>query len=433
MTVHVFAGPSISVAEIASEAPDAVAHPPVGHGDLLRLGLRPGDTAVIVDGYYHQAAPVRHKEILQLIDSGVVVVGCASMGALRAAELHQVGMVGTGVVFGMYRDGEIDADDEVAVAHLQAEGFTSMSIPLVNIRVAVRAAARAGRVSDRAADEVIEAARALHYTDRRWQTIGASLASRDGGAETVRAVQAFLDEHPEHADAKRRDALETLRRIATITREAPRGVADESWRNELIYSWLVEFEGRTVKDRWVCDGAVLRHQQLYSPDFPTTWEQFALVSLGDQVDALRIPSADVVAAHVPEHHLRTESSDDDVARRICVRAFKPVRGLHDLRAFAPGLVEDSEAQQAVAEASELNDTILWRPQVRLVDRLGTPRLEEHLRDVWQVSGGDAAALLAAARDRGFPTVADATAAARQFFLWHDRRAGGRISARGARS
>ena len=43
------------------------------------------------------------------------------MGALRAAELHPFGMVGIGQVYEWYRDGTIDADDEVAVAHGPAE------------------------------------------------------------------------------------------------------------------------------------------------------------------------------------------------------------------------------------------------------------------------------------------------------------------------
>jgi hypothetical protein len=39
---------------------------------------------------------VLHKEILWAMDRGVGVSGAASMGALRAAELHWYGMVGVG-------------------------------------------------------------------------------------------------------------------------------------------------------------------------------------------------------------------------------------------------------------------------------------------------------------------------------------------------
>lgn len=68
-------------------------------GDLLRLAPRPG----IVDGSFHQTRAVRHKEILALIDAGVTVLGAASMGALRAAELDTYGMIGVGRVYDDFR------------------------------------------------------------------------------------------------------------------------------------------------------------------------------------------------------------------------------------------------------------------------------------------------------------------------------------------
>ena len=40
--VHVYCGPTISAAEAAGIVPGAVTHPPVQHGDLLRLDPAPG-------------------------------------------------------------------------------------------------------------------------------------------------------------------------------------------------------------------------------------------------------------------------------------------------------------------------------------------------------------------------------------------------------
>jgi hypothetical protein len=81
----VYAGPTIGAAEITAIVPDAAVHPPVRHGDLLRLAAEPGDIVVLIDGAWHQAPPVRHKEILHLLAAGVRVVGAASMGALSCA------------------------------------------------------------------------------------------------------------------------------------------------------------------------------------------------------------------------------------------------------------------------------------------------------------------------------------------------------------
>ncbi|MGW6513723.1 TfuA-like protein, partial [Streptomyces niveus] len=109
MTVHVYSGPTVPAVRVREVVPGAVTHPPVRHGDLMRLGAGPGDTVLIIDGLWHQSAPVRHKEILALLADGVAVVGAASMGALRAAELTPYGMVGVGRIFEDFRSGALDA------------------------------------------------------------------------------------------------------------------------------------------------------------------------------------------------------------------------------------------------------------------------------------------------------------------------------------
>lgn len=63
------------------------------------------------------SSSVRHKEIPHLLANGVTVIGCSSMGALRAAELHPQDLTGSGQVFAMY------GDDEVAVPHDEAPRY----------------------------------------------------------------------------------------------------------------------------------------------------------------------------------------------------------------------------------------------------------------------------------------------------------------------
>jgi hypothetical protein len=107
-------------AELAQDKPVTVL-PPVAAGDLLRLSLSAGDVVGIVDGYFSQVGAVRHKEILALLSRGVRVLGAASMGALRAAELDCFGMEGIGGIYADYRDALLVADDEVALLHSTAE------------------------------------------------------------------------------------------------------------------------------------------------------------------------------------------------------------------------------------------------------------------------------------------------------------------------
>jgi hypothetical protein len=104
-----FVGPSLYGVKALDRLPGEVFLPPAKQGDLLRVVLenRP-KRIVLIDGTFHQSLSVWHKEIGFALMRGVVVIGAASMGALRAAEMHRYGMIGIGKIFEMYRDGEED-------------------------------------------------------------------------------------------------------------------------------------------------------------------------------------------------------------------------------------------------------------------------------------------------------------------------------------
>lgn len=132
---HVFIGPTISEAEAKEILPNAYYHHPIRCGELIRLLRLKPKTVLIIDGCYEFTPAVWHKEIMLAIDLGVEVIGASSMGALRASELHQVGMKGVGKVFESFRDGVLNDDDEVAVLHKsEEEGFVPINDAMVNIR-----------------------------------------------------------------------------------------------------------------------------------------------------------------------------------------------------------------------------------------------------------------------------------------------------------
>jgi hypothetical protein len=105
MTMYVFLGPSLSVAE-ARGILDAHYLPPVTMGDVTRLVARRPSAIGIIDGLFERVPAVWHKEILFALSQGIPVYGASSMGALRAAELEAFGMIGIGQIFAAYRDGE---------------------------------------------------------------------------------------------------------------------------------------------------------------------------------------------------------------------------------------------------------------------------------------------------------------------------------------
>ena len=154
MTTVAFLGPSLP-ADDARDLTDAILLPPARRGDVI-AAIRQHDpeTILIVDGYFEQVPSVWHKEILWALEQGRTVAGAASMGALRAAELAQFGMIGVGRIYDAYATGRFDPfddpfedDDEVAVLHGPAETGYAATEAMVDVRASLAAARGAGLVT----------------------------------------------------------------------------------------------------------------------------------------------------------------------------------------------------------------------------------------------------------------------------------------------
>lgn len=168
---YVFLGPALNPARARAEL-DATYLPPVSAGDIARLWSRRPRAIGIIDGFFARIPAVWHKEILWVMEHGVHVFGGAGLGALRAAELDQFGMRGVGQVYQAFRDGWLDRDDEVAVAHGGAEeGYPARSEALVSIRATLRSARDQQVISPATHDALAGAAATLFYADRSWPAL----------------------------------------------------------------------------------------------------------------------------------------------------------------------------------------------------------------------------------------------------------------------
>ncbi|MFF3019392.1 TfuA-like protein [Streptomyces sp. NPDC057939] len=213
-------GPTLTRAEVLRYLPGAEVREPVAAGQVLRWGLRAGDRLLVIDGLFLQSRAVRHKELLALLDQGVEVYGASSMGALRAAELAPFGMVGIGSVFRAYRDGEIVADDEVALVHADAEAdHRPLGWALVDLRHAVRHAVRTGTIGRATGDLIVDAARRLPFSWRDSPTV-LDAARRSGG--DTGELGAFAAGYARGGPRiKRRDALTAVRHLASRPGRGP--------------------------------------------------------------------------------------------------------------------------------------------------------------------------------------------------------------------
>lgn len=211
MTAYVFLGPTLP-AEDARSLAEVVVLPPVVQGDVYRVARRRPALIGIVDGTFERMPSVWHKEILWALDQGIPVLGAASMGALRAAELAPFGMEGVGEVFAAFRDDVLEDDDEVAVAHGPAEvGFRVLSEAMVNIRATVTAAVRARVVDEGVGQALVGVAKARFYPERHYPTVLADAAAAGVDAAQLAAFEAFLPVG--RVDRKREDAVALLTRM----------------------------------------------------------------------------------------------------------------------------------------------------------------------------------------------------------------------------
>ena len=208
MTAIVFVGPTLPSHEVPKHL-NAEVLPPVQQGDVYRVAKDQPQAIGIIDGYFEGVPSVWHKEILWAMEQGIPVFGSASMGALRAAELADFGMIGVGGIFEDYHSGVLQDDDEVAVLHSPAElGFQPLSTPMVSIRATVKQALALGILAPESAAEILKHSKSQHYGRRNWNDIGDVLGDLPGMA-------AFFEWLPEgKIDAKADDARAMLALMA---------------------------------------------------------------------------------------------------------------------------------------------------------------------------------------------------------------------------
>ena len=144
---------------------------------------------------------------------GIRVYGAASMGALRAAELAAFGMIGVGAIFEAFRDGVLEADDEVAVLHGPAEhGYRTSSEALVDIRATLAAARAAGVIGTAVHDAVVGIAKDLHFPDRIYPRVVSTARERGLDSAALDALERWLPTG--RVSRKRLDACALLERMA---------------------------------------------------------------------------------------------------------------------------------------------------------------------------------------------------------------------------
>jgi hypothetical protein len=235
----IFAGPTLFR---VPTPPGISRYGPVAMGSVFRAVEAGYRRVGIVDGYFGNTPSVWHKEILYAISQGVEVVGAASMGALRAAELCQFGMVGIGRIFRLFRMGLWTDDDEVAVLHATAElDYCPLSDTMANIRFTLRRLRRMGCIMPEVEADLLRRLKDKHFSRRTREELGFEAATLIGRQD----AQSLMDDFGrESVDVKVDDAHALL---AYLSRPLIADQRQGPWTFLATGHWRGQFE-KALKD-----------------------------------------------------------------------------------------------------------------------------------------------------------------------------------------
>ncbi|PKM93611.1 MAG: TfuA-related McrA-glycine thioamidation protein [Firmicutes bacterium HGW-Firmicutes-1] len=207
----IFIGSSMSQKEVkAIMKIEADIKPPIRRGDLKQINPHT-QLVAIVDGIFYSNLAISPREILDLLERGITVIGSSSMGALRAVELDRYGMEGIGRIYNMYKNNIIQSDAEVALT-FSPKDYKPITEPLVNIRYAIKEAEEHQIVSVSEVNTIVECAKRIYFSDLSYNNLFKTLKGliRE---ETIEKLNRFINENKQRLDLKRNDAIELINYI----------------------------------------------------------------------------------------------------------------------------------------------------------------------------------------------------------------------------
>ena len=168
----VFLGPTLSREE-AIKILDADYRDPAKKGDFLRLSQATDERKSIgfIDGVFLHDYPPSPIEVYHLATrKNIELIGASSLGALRAVELEKFGMKGIGKIFQLYKNGIINADDEVAVTFVRDKNILQ-SEAMIDIRFNLFLAYKKGIIRRESKIMLAKVAKNIYFPYRNYEDI----------------------------------------------------------------------------------------------------------------------------------------------------------------------------------------------------------------------------------------------------------------------
>ena len=212
--------------------------PPAALGSVFRAFEHGYRRIGIIDGFFGNTPSVWHKEIMFVIAKGTEVVGAASTGALRAAELAPYGMRGIGNIYRLYRRASIADDDEVCVTHaIDALDYMPLSEPMISIRYTLRDLRHAGIVSPDEEKAIASNLKAAHFSERTLEQLRAAIEVHVPPARAAGVADSYMKFR---RDAKGTDGKRLLEWLSAPRRPE----AAPAWAFPRTVHWVHQFEDK---------------------------------------------------------------------------------------------------------------------------------------------------------------------------------------------
>ena len=140
------------------------------------------------------------------------MVGGASMGALRASELDDFGMIGIGQVYKIIGSGVVESDDDVAVV-INPETLEQLSEALISMNYNFKAALDKKVINEEEYEILVKTAKSIYYPKRTYNKV---FKDSNLGTEKINQIYKFFQENK--VDIKREDAIMVLNYVNNLNK-----------------------------------------------------------------------------------------------------------------------------------------------------------------------------------------------------------------------
>lgn len=212
----VYLGPTLNREE-ASKILDADYRDPAKKGDFLRLSHTSDEKKYVgfIDGVFLHDYPPSPIEVYHLATrKNIELIGASSLGALRAVELEKFGMKGIGKIFQLFKNGILNADDEVAVTFVRDKNILQ-SEALIDIRFNLFLAYKKGIITNQTKKRCVKIAKNIYFPFRNYEDV--IRLTQEQFPSTHDELEIFRDYILKNRDSlKARDAKKLLKYLKTI-------------------------------------------------------------------------------------------------------------------------------------------------------------------------------------------------------------------------